>query len=154
RTPPWLFSFGTRPEVHIQAAWLCGLALLESGRLEARNWKLFAGAFFLTWASGVHYYAVASAVGLAVYLLVVLESKNARRAQLAICAGAALFGIPYLLFYLLPYWSDIWRAIRATQGSGGMAVSIRTHFELYRAWAHSPFQDGLVRMGTSLGVPL
>ena len=53
--------FGTRPEGHVEAAWLAGLPLLEDGRLKEWNSsRLFAGAVALTWASSVHYYAGAA----------------------------------------------------------------------------------------------
>src|SRR5215469_16719012 len=48
--------FGTRPEGEVFASWMCGLLLMESGRL--RQWnpaRLFYGAFLMAWAAGVHY---------------------------------------------------------------------------------------------------
>ena len=74
--------FGTRPEGHVEAAWLTGLILLESGRLEKwRKSKLFAGAFALAWASGVHYYAVAAGLGVAVYMIAAVRRLGWRKAM-------------------------------------------------------------------------
>ena len=82
-----------------------GVLLLESGRLD--NWnrtRLFAGAFILTWASGVHYYAGFSFLGVAVYMVWAVLSlgwKAAWRPILMLTAGGSLFGIPYLVFFLV-----------------------------------------------------
>jgi hypothetical protein len=151
--------FGTRPEGEIYAAWLLGLVLLESGRLD--NWnrgRLFAGAFFLTWASGVHYYAALAWTGVVVYLAWSVRSLGwpaARGCVTAMCAGVCLFGVPYLAFYLLPYFRDIWATIhQQVQGTGGVGLSITRHLDLYRGWSHDPNRPVLVRIGMSTGVPL
>ena len=151
--------FGTRPEGEIFAAWLLGLVLLESGRLD--NWnrgRLFAGAFFLTWASGVHYYAALAWTGVAVYLAWSVRSLGwpaARGRVTAMCAGGCLFGVPYLAFYLLPYFRDIWATIhQQVQGTGGIGLSARRHLELYREWSRSPDRPALARIAMALGVPL
>jgi hypothetical protein len=151
--------FGTRPEGEIFAAWLLGLVLLESGRLD--NWnrgRLLAGAFFLTWASGVHYYAAIAFTGAAVYLAWSVRSLGwpaARGSVMALCAGICLFGVPYLAFYLLPYFRDIWATVHEqVQGTGGVGLSITRHLDLYRGWSHDPNRPVLVRLGMSSGVPL
>jgi hypothetical protein len=151
--------FGTRPEGEILAAWLLGLVLLESGRLD--NWnrpRLFAGAFFLTWASGVHYYAALAWTGVAVYLVWAVRSlgwRDGRARVVAMCAGGCLFGIPYLALYLIPYFHDIQATIaQQVQGAGGVGASIAGHLGLYRGWSQDPSRPLLVRMGMSLGLPL
>jgi hypothetical protein len=151
-------SFGTRPEGELQAVWLAGLLLLESGRLD--NWyhpKLFAGAFLLTWASGLHYYAGAAFLGVLVYIVWALSSlgwKSGWSRALALCAGGCLFGIPYATFYLVPYFKKIWSAIQANQGDRGFLVAVRTHLNWYRTWAHLEYIPALVRKPFGLGVPL
>ena len=150
--------FGTRPEGHVHAAWMLGLVLLESGRLD--NWnrrRLFAGAFFLTWASGVHYYAVAAFTGVAVYVVWALRSlgwRQGRRAVVALCAGGCLFGLPYLGLFLIPYYRDIREGVLVMQGSRGIGFSYAPHMDLYRAWARSADPPALVRAAMSAGVPL
>jgi len=150
--------FGTRPEGELHAAWFAGLLLLESGRLE--NWdhpKLFAGAFLLTWASGVHYYAGAAFLGVLVYIIWALWSlgwKAGWSRALSLCAGGCLFGIPYTTFYLVPYFKKIWSAIQANQGDRGVLVAVRTHLDWYRTWAHLDYVPALVRKPFGLGVPL
>jgi hypothetical protein len=168
----WLFSigflastgdrltlcFGTRPEGELLAAWLCGLLLLESGRLA--NWdrlRLFAGAFFLTWASGVHYYAGAAFLGVAVYVVWAVRSLGWNQAKpivTAPCAGVCLFGLPYAALYLLPHFKEVYSIIRANQGSGGMGLSIGEHLAIYRQWAQSAYYPALIRKAMSLGIPL
>jgi hypothetical protein len=151
-------AFGTRPEGELHAAWFAGLLLLESGRLE--NWnhpKLFAGAFLLTWASGVHYYAGAAFLGVLVYMIWALWSlgwKKAWSRVLALCVGGCLFGIPYCAFYLVPYFKKIWSAIQANHANQGVPAAVRTHLEWYRRWAHLDYLPSLIRKPFGLGVPL
>ncbi len=155
---PWTELFGTRPEGELHAAWFCGLVLLESGRLA--NWNvrsLAAGAFLLTWASGTHYYAALAFTGVAVYVVWALRSlgwKQAKPRVAALCLGGALFGIPYVGLYLLPYRKEIQVAVAAIGGQVGLGASIRSHAELYRRWVEFGGHLGLVRKAMSWGVPL
>jgi len=150
--------FGSRPEGDLLAAWLCGLLLLESGRLDNwRAWRLFAGAFFLTWASGTHYYAAPAFLGALVYIVWAIRSlgwKAARGRIAAICGGGCLFGVPYLVLYLLPYFPDIRAAIQGNQGAGGIGLSIRRHMDMYAAWTRELYHPLLIRKAMSLGIPL
>jgi hypothetical protein len=150
--------FGTRPEGHVEAAWLTGLILLESGRLEKwRKSKLFAGAFAMTWASGVHYYAVAACLGVVVYMIAAVWQLGWRKAMPAVsvlAAGACLFGIPYLFLFLLPNQKLIAEAVRGTQGDGGVSRSLGIHWSTYRNWAHNGQIEPLIRWAMRPGVPL
>ena len=96
---PGLELFGMRPENHLNAAWLAGLIALESGRLANWNLKwLFAGAFLVTYASGIHYYAAPALLGVLVYMIWAIVQNGWRRASkplLAMSAGGLLFGVPY-----------------------------------------------------------
>ena len=150
--------FGTRPEGHVQAAWVAGLILLESGRLE--NWrksKLFAGAFALAWASGVHYYAAAACLGVAVYMIAAVRQlgwRKARPAAAAMAAGACLFGLPYVFAFLLPNRKSIAEAIATTQGGGGVSGSLGIHWSMYRRWSHASWIGTAVAWAMRPGVPL
>jgi hypothetical protein len=168
----WLFSvgylaasgdsltlcFGTRPEGEIQAAWFCGLMLLEAGRLE--SWdrlKLGAGAFFLAWASGTHYYAGPAAAGVGVYLAWAvwkLGWKEAKPCVIAMFLGAGLFVFPYLGLYVIPYFREISSTIRSTVGQGGIGLSVERHLSLYKNWSREIYRPALIRHGMALGVPL
>jgi len=168
----WLFSigllaasvdgliecFGSRPEGEIQAAWMCGLLLLEGGRLEDwnRRW-LGAGAMFLTWASGTHYYAGPAAAGVAVYMVWAVRSlgwKEAKPRVAALFGGMCLFAVPYLALYVIPYFREIRDVIRTTVGQGGVGLSVARHLELYRNWVREPYHPALVREGMAMGIPL
>ena len=157
---PFTELFGTRPEGEVHAAWLCGLVLLESGRLANWNWRsLAAGAFLLTWASGTHYYAGLAFTGVAVYAAWAVRSlgwKGARPQLAAMCLGGCLFGIPYAVLYLLPYWKDIQGAMAYTEGQAGVAASIRQHAGMYRTWAALPHQPllALIQIPMAWLVPL
>ena len=154
--------FGTRPEGHVEAAWLAGLLLLEDGRL--RGWsppRLFAGALALMWASCVHSYAGAAFARIAVYLAWCLKDlgwKAAWPRVRALIAGAAVFAVPYLAWYVLPHLREIIQWFRVVQpnqqGSGTVAVSIRSHFDLYAARAKDAAMPRLVAWPMALGIPL
>jgi hypothetical protein len=150
--------FGVRPEGEVQAAWLLGLVLLESGRLDHWNrFRLFAGACFLTWASGTHYYAAPAFLGVAVYLVWVVRSlgwRDGRGRVIALCAGGCLFGVPYLALYLVPYGRQVLGDIRGISGSGSVALSIHRHLALYRSWSHDPHRPALIRLAMASGIPL
>lgn len=168
----WLFSigflaasgeaitgcFGSRPEGEIQATWFCGLLLLEAGRLGDwnRRW-LCAGALFLTWASGTHYYAGPAAAGVAVYMVWAVRSlgwKEAKPRVAALLLGMCLFAVPYLALYVIPYFHEIRDTIRITVGQGGVGLSIARHLDLYRNWVREPYRPALVREGMAMGIPL
>ncbi len=155
---PWADLFGTRPEGHVHAAWLCGLVLLESGRLENWNWRrLAAGAFLLTWASGTHYYAAFAFTGVAVYMVWAISSlswKEAKPCLAALVLGGCLFGIPYAVFYLLPYRKAIQFAIAVAPGEGALSASMHWHAEMYRTWIRLTGHMALALKAMSWGVPL
>ncbi|HLK19436.1 MAG TPA: hypothetical protein VKT81_10780 [Bryobacteraceae bacterium] len=168
----WLFSiaylaasgegltlcYGSRPEGEIQAAWMCGLLLLETGRLEDWNrLKLAAGALFFTWASGTHYYAGPAAAGVLVYLVWAIWKlgwKQAKPRVIAMCVGSGLFVIPYFALYVIPYFHEISTTIRNTVGQGGVALSMQRHFALYKNWAQETYHPELIRKMMGLGIPL
>jgi hypothetical protein len=168
----WLFSigylagsgdgltlcYGSRPEGEIQATWMCGLLLLETGRLE--DWdrlKLAAGAFFLMWAAGTHYYAGPAAAGVAVYLVWAIWKlgwKQAKPRVIALCLGSGLFVVPYFALYVIPYFQEISTTIRNTVGHGGIALSVERHLALYKSWSQETYHPELVRKTMGLGIPL
>jgi hypothetical protein len=167
----WLFSigflatsgetltlcFGTRPEGELLAAWFCGLLLLESGRLDNwRRWRLFSGSLFMVWASGTHYYAGPALLGVLVYMIWAVRSlgwSEAKPRLVAMGAGGCLYGLPYLVFYVLPYFKDIQAAIGANQGPGGIGLSTKRHMAMYRDWVLELYHPVLIRKAMSAGIP-
>lgn len=151
-------TFGVRPEGEAYAAWFAGLALLESGRLASWNrQRLFAGAFLLTWASGVHYYACVALAGVVVYALwavLDLGRIEAESRVAALIAGGCLFGVPYLALYLAPHLKDILSFVQITLGDAGLGTSVRLHMDIYKTWAHFGFIPALLRKPMGLGIPL
>ncbi|MBS1858868.1 MAG: hypothetical protein JST11_26085 [Acidobacteria bacterium] len=148
--------FGTRPEGAVQTCWMAALLLLESGRL--KRWdrrRLFGGAFLLAWASSLHYYAAVAGVGLLVYLVWAISSqgwKRARPSVFAMIAGAALFLIPYLLLYVIPYGGSILEAVRSV--SYQQASPLQVHGTMYQSWSKWNALPAFVRAFLALGVPL
>lgn len=150
--------FGTRPEGELYAAWFAGLLLLESGRIAGWNrLRLAAGAFMLTWASGLHYYAFLAFAGIAVYLVWAVMERGRTRAEapcIALIAGGCLFGLPYLWLYVLPHLKDILMYVRLAKADAGVAEAVRIQFRHYHDWASSPNVPALVGRIAGLKIPL
>ena len=148
--------FGMRPESHINAAWLAGLIALEAGRLKNWDWKrVFAGAFFLTYASGLHYYAAPALLGALVYMIWAVIEVGWRRGikpVLAIGAGGLLFGIPYLFLFLIPQWDAVQEMLRSVPREG-MWLILQHHIEQYRWWAEAHVGGLGLGLVFKLGIP-
>src|SRR6516162_381569 len=118
-----------RPELDLAGAWFAGLVALESARLD--GWdarRLFLGSLLLTYASGVHYVASIAFTGVLVYLVWAcfdLGFAKARPKILAMVAGGTLFGLPYLLLFMLPDWNAIFNLAQETQIPGGPIEAVR-----------------------------
>lgn len=113
---PWgtfFFGFGfgaTRPDLEFALALFGGLVALESGRIS--NWdlrRLAVGAFLLAYASGIHYPAMLSWIGILVYLGFALKANRShgKRVAIVMLLGALVFAIPYLLLWFIPTFEDI-----------------------------------------------
>jgi hypothetical protein len=137
--PRWEFLYCVRPDLHLALAWFAGLVALENGRLDDWNIKkLFLGSFLLTYASGLHYFGAIAFTGVLVYVLWVYRALGLARAKkkiLALIAGGCLFGLPYLIYFVFPYWDDIRYITTAVQGDGGLAEALARHFAAYDHWA-------------------
>jgi hypothetical protein len=150
--------FGTRPESHLNAAWLLGLILLEWGRLE--NWsltKLFAGAFVITYASGLHYYAIPALFGAGAYAVWAVYQLGWRKSMpklMAIAAGGMLFGLPYMLLFVIPHRNEIWNQLSAAQAGGSIAQALRLHMEQYRYWIINGIRKSWLTPPLRLCIPL
>lgn len=155
-----LSSLGIRPDLHAALAFLAGLVTLESGRL--RNWdatRLFIGSFLLTYASGLSYQMATAFSGILVYLFWAVRAIGWRNATKAVCSlvsGGALFGIPYLVLFVVPCWGDITRLVTGIGAIGGTAASVESHLRLYQL-SYGMLPDGnLIRFiffPLVLGVP-
>ena len=154
---PGLELFGMRPENHLNAAWLAGLIALESGRLANWNLKwLFAGAFLVTYASGIHYYAAPALLGVLVYMIWAIVQNSWRRATkplLAMSAGGLLFGVPYLLLFLIPDWHAIVAMLRTIPREGIWTI-LQTHIAEYHYLAPRLNGGPWLRLPLTLGIPL
>jgi hypothetical protein len=134
-------NFTMRPDLDVYGAWVLGLLLLERGRLSGWNrYWLAAGAFFLTLASGTHYYALPAMFGVLVYMVAAWRQLGRDKASTPVkwlIAGACAFGIPYLAFFVIPYWRQILSAIAGNSAVGGPITALRASVSVYK----DVFQD-------------
>lgn len=122
-----------RPDASLMVAWIGGLVALESARLE--NWntrKLLLGSALITFASILHYPATFAFLGVFVYSTWIVR-KIGWRPSLgklsSIALGGCLVGIPYLVFFVVPYWNEIHGMTRIAGFNMGEAWA--RHVELY-----------------------
>jgi hypothetical protein len=127
-----------RPDEQLALAWFFGLILLQDAYMRGWNLpRLFLGSFAITYASGLHYYGVAAFLGVGYYVWKVRREFAGiplRRALTAIVGGGCLFGVPYLLFFVLPSWRDILQFTAAVQSSGNWLSPVTKHYAQYGVW--------------------
>jgi len=145
-------NFTMRPDIDVYGAWVLGLLLLERGRLTGWNrYWLAAGAFFLTLASGNHYYALPAMSGVLVYMIAAWRQLGRPRASTPVkwlIAGACAFGIPYLAFFVIPYWRQIASVIAGNSAVGGPVTALRASIAAYNEVFHdsAPFVTALAAL--------
>lgn len=149
--------FGMRPEGDVGVAWLAGLILLESGRLNAWNpVELSAGAFLLAYACSLHYYAAFGVLGALVYVVWAVGSLRLRawKAVLAVAAGGLLYGLPYLWLFLVPNWHAIMQFVQDVNKGTGIQDVIQAHLKEYQFWSFYKAGNFWLQIPDSLGIPV
>ncbi len=99
-----------RPDLEYTFALFAGLIALESGRINNWNLKRLAiGAFLLAFASGIHYPAMFSFMGILVYLGFALKANriHGKRVAIVMLLGALVFAIPFFLLWAIPDFDNI-----------------------------------------------
>lgn len=131
--------FGMRPEGEINAAWLTGLVMLETGR--RRGWSapwLAAGAAALSYAGSLHYYAAAAWLAVPGYAIVAARELDRRRlfrrVAAAVALGTAVVAGPMLALFVVPHWSAIIRMVTSLAGGGSLSDPIYQHLAQYALW--------------------
>jgi dolichol-phosphate mannosyltransferase len=131
-------TFGITPNYHLAFAWFAGLIALETGRLQSWNPpRLGLGAFLLTYASGIHYPGSLAWTGAVVYLLWLIRAlgwPKARRPAAALVLGGCLFGIPYLVCFVIPHWAELAAFVSSAHAMGTVDASLHEHIRTYRLW--------------------
>jgi hypothetical protein len=161
----WAPVQGGRPDLNLTLSWFAGLLALESARLDSwKTWKLGLGGFLLTYASGVHYPGIVACTGIVIYAVRLwrsLKFSAAKPKLLALITGGLLFGIPYLLLFVVPNWEDIRAMTKAVQGSGGITEAFNRHLAAYQflslqlenSWVFRPIVSTLSLPILKLGIP-
>jgi len=139
--------FELRADNDLAMTWFTGLVALENARLDGWNTKkLFLGSFLLTLASGLHYFGFIAFVGVVVYMIWVYRALGFAAAKgkiLAMIAGGCLFGVPFLLLFIIPNWPHIVANIQAASGNSTLADGVQLYFAQYDSllkqadWTHT-----------------
>jgi hypothetical protein len=153
-------GFSLTPEQHLAFAWMAGLVTLEAGRVGSWDpWRLGLGAFLLTYASGIHYpasFAWTGCLAYGVWAAWSLGWRKARGAVGSLMLGGLLFGIPYLLLFVLPHWKEILCFLKSAQAVGSVRGSLATHIALSKS-LYAALPKGqlmtLAFLPLALGVP-
>jgi hypothetical protein len=147
-----------RPDMHVTFCWFCGLVLLEAARsLGWENKRLFLGSFFVAYASGLHYWALACALMLPAYFIYILARPSGPRSwtkAAPIAAGALLFYIPYAIFFVVPHWHPILEMLRSANATGGgVRAAIRTQLAQLRDWTNPNWPVEIPALGRMISFP-
>jgi len=128
----------SRPDLEFAFALFAGLIALESGRIN--NWdlkRLAIGAFLLTYASGIHYPAMFSFMGIIVYLGFALKvnRSHGKRVAIIILLGVLVFAIPFFLLWVIPDFEDItaWLATPSFKPADIPMGALEAHIATYEA---------------------
>jgi hypothetical protein len=161
-----LFVWGdyrpVRPDIHLAAAWLCGLIAMESGRLNQwKGWRLALGAFLVTYASCLHYPAslsFASAIVYAAWMVKSVGFSQARRRLLLMAAAGAVIGIPYVLQFVWPLREEIFgfvKLLRQTTWIPPWELHWQTYAYWWQHFESGPFHSWHLRpLTAALTAPL
>jgi hypothetical protein len=157
-----------RPEMELTVAWLGGLVTLECGR--RAGWHrgvVCCGAFLLSYAAGLHYFALPALVGLCVFAVAALIELERRESLLAIAAmvgGSLLFVGPYLALFVLPEFRGIMDVVngldaytRSLTPSASWLQPLWVHrlvyADMYRSAVGGSIYTAPVTLAVRLGVP-
>ena len=147
----WGEFYTIRPDLMVTYLWFSGLVALQSAR--NRNWslwRLFFGTALSVAAASMHYWGIAALAGVVVFCLVLLRDHGWRingtaRPFAAIAAGGLLVGVPFLMLFVIPQFSDIVAMVQGVQGSGGPINAFQRHMESYAALARRIDFDTWIR---------
>jgi hypothetical protein len=129
------YGISVRPDLNVFLAWAAALLTLEGARLS--NWSIpqfFIGAFLITYACVLHYFATFSALGIFVYIIWAWRLKLDRRTQItiALLSGAFLFAALYWAIYVIPNFHYIKNTLFSVHNMPGIIAGPKQHWDLYR----------------------
>ncbi|MBZ5609142.1 MAG: hypothetical protein LAP38_12845 [Acidobacteriia bacterium] len=141
----WGHFRDVRPDLHVAAAWLCGLVSLEAARLSRwSTWRLTLGAFLVTYASGLHYPACFAFLSGVVYAIWCVRDLGWRRGWIrvaAMSAASAVFALPFFSWFVVPLWREILDFVRIV-GKQTFVSPWKLHLETYAYWWNHPELPG------------
>jgi hypothetical protein len=150
--------FGMRPEGALGAAWMAGLAALESARSDGwRRGRLFLGSLLVTYAGVLHYYAPAAALAAPVYAVAAIRDlgwRAARGSLLALAAGCAIVGVPLVALWAWPYRNEIYQMLRSTRRPVTIADTFAAHLREYAYVSGTHLRFPGLRQALASGIPL
>jgi hypothetical protein len=131
----WGDFYSLRPDLMVTFCWFAGLLALQAARNnDWSEWRLFLGAAFSVLAACVHYWGIAALLGIPCFAAALIyERRSVPRSLLrpmgAIAAGALVIGLPFIVLFVVPQWTDILAMVHAVQNPAGESAGPVRAFE-------------------------
>ena len=133
----WADYMTVRPDLHLTLAWFAGLVTLEASR--NRNWspwRLALGSALAVYAATLHYWGIAACAMPLVYMCsAAFAHRHDRRFLVSrfasVSIGGLVVGLPYLVWFVVPYWKNIIADVGVVQGDGGFGTAVARHLTAY-----------------------
>jgi hypothetical protein len=158
----WSEFYTVRPDLIVTVAWFVGLVTFQAAKNCAwSSWRLLVASMFMVYAASCHYWGVAALASILVPIAALVYDYRSDWRRLVkplsmVFVGGAIVGLPFLIFFVIPYTSEILEMIRGVQGQGGLSDAFRRHLLSYAAFAQRIEQGDLVSrmLVTTLTAPV
>ena len=112
-------------------------------------------AFMLTYASALQWFTIASFFGVGAYILAAVfpcPEPGPYRLYFSLALGGLTFGVPYLIVYFIPNWTEIWITLNSIDEQFRLTLGPMRQLEIYHGIVASWKQGGWLHASTPLAI--